>query len=85
MFPFSLELKMDKLSCGGYVYRISANSFHGIYSFLNLTLCTVTFGHSVTVHTGAETIQGRKLFAEIRYLIFFVNLNTVPVLRNNLA
>ena len=24
-------------------YRISANSFHGNYSFLNLTLCTVTF------------------------------------------
>ena len=22
----------------------------------------------VTVHTGAETIQGRKLFAEIRYI-----------------
>ena len=41
-------------------YRISANSFRGKYSFLNLTLCTV--------HTGAETIQGRKLFAEIRYI-----------------
>ena len=40
-------------------YRISANSFRGNYSFLNLTLCTVT---KVTVHTGAETIQGRKLF-----------------------
>ena len=37
-------------------YRISANSFHGNHSFLNLTLCTVTFDHS------AETIQGRKLF-----------------------
>ena len=36
------------------IYRISANSFRGNYSFLNLTLCTV--------HTGAETIQGRKLF-----------------------
>ena len=24
----------------------------------------------VTVHTGAETIQGRKLFAEIRYKSF---------------
>ena len=44
-------------------YRISANSFRGNYSFLNLNLCTVT---KVTVHTGAETIQGRKLFAEIR-------------------
>ena len=27
-------------------YRISANSFCGNYSFLNLTLCTVTFGYS---------------------------------------
>ena len=51
-------------------YRISANSFRGNYSFLNLTLCTVTFGHS-TYRCGnysrEETIQGRKLFAEIRY------------------
>ena len=39
-------------------YRISANSFRGNYSFLNLALCTVTF----TVHKSAETIQGRKLF-----------------------
>ena len=27
-------------------YRISANSFRGNYSFLNLSLCSVTFGHS---------------------------------------
>ena len=46
-------------------YRISANSFRGNYSFLNLSLCIVTFG---TVHTGAETIQGRKLYAEVRYI-----------------
>ena len=38
-------------------YRISANSFRGNYSFLNLTLRT-----KVAVHTGGETIQGRKLF-----------------------
>ena len=52
-------------------YRISANSFRGNYSFLNLTLCSVTFGHS-TYRCGnysrKESIQGRKLFAEIRYL-----------------
>ena len=46
-------------------YRISANSFRGNYSFLNLTLCTVTFDHS-TYRCGnysrEETIQGRKLF-----------------------
>ena len=53
-------------------YRISANSFRGNYSFLNLTLCTVTFGDS-TYRCGnysrKETIQGRKLFAEIRCII----------------
>ena len=27
-------------------YRISVNSFRGNYSFLNLALCTVTFGDS---------------------------------------
>ena len=36
-------------------YHISANSFHGNYSFLNL-------------HKSVETIQGRTLFAEIQYL-----------------
>ena len=54
-----------------YMYRISANSFRGNYSFLNLSLCTVTFDHS-TYRCGnysrEETIQGRKLFAEIRYV-----------------
>jgi hypothetical protein len=59
-------------------YRISANSYRGNYSFLNLTLCTVTF--DVTVHTGAETIQGRKLFAEIRYeqKLHYGNYGFVP-------
>ena len=38
------------------IYRMTANSFRGNFS---LTLCTVTL---VTVHTGVETIQGRKLF-----------------------
>ena len=28
------------------IYRISANSFRGNYSFLSLALCTVTFDHS---------------------------------------
>ena len=51
-------------------YRISSYSFRGNYSFLNLTLCTVTFDHS-TYRCGnysrEETIQGRKLYEEIRY------------------
>ena len=44
-----------------FTYRISANIFRGNYSFLNLTLCNVTFGHS-TYSCGnylrAETIRG---------------------------
>ena len=52
-------------------YRISANSFRGNYSFFTLILCSVTFGHS-TYRCGnysrEETIQRRKLFAEIRQL-----------------
>ena len=29
-----------------FLYHISSDSFRGNYSFLNLALCTVTFGHS---------------------------------------
>ena len=50
-------------------YRISANSFRGNYSFLNLTLFTVTFGnstHRCGNYSREETIQGRKLYEEIR-------------------
>ena len=56
------------------MYRISANSFRGNYSFLNLTLCTVTFDHSTyrcENYSREETIQVRKLFAEIRYVYIF--------------
>ena len=56
-----------------FAYRISSYSFRGNYSFLNLTLCTVTFGNS-TYRCGnysrEETIQGRKLYEEMRYSIF---------------
>ena len=51
-------------------YRISSNSFRGNYSFLNLALCTVIFVQSnyrCGNHSREETIQGRKLFAEIPY------------------
>ena len=50
-------------------YRTSANSFCRNYSFLTLTLC------------GAETIQGRKLFAEIRY----TNCSTIFCFNGTLA
>ena len=57
-----------------FIYRISANSFRGNYSFLNLTLCTVTFVYS-TYRSGNysrdETIQGRKLFMEILFTHVF--------------
>ena len=56
-------------------YRISANSFRGNYSFLNLALFTVTFDlYFINLnscrgnYSREETIQGRKLFAEIRYM-----------------
>ena len=57
-------------------YYIFPNCFRGSYSFLYMALYTVTFDHS-TYRCGnysrEETIQGQKLFAEIRYLlrIFF--------------
>ena len=48
-----------------YAYHISANSFRGNYSFLNLTLCTVTFDHS-TYRCGnysrVEIIRGNTVF-----------------------
>ena len=54
-----------------FTYRISSYSFRGNYSFLNLTLCTVTFGNSTYrcgYYSREETIQGRKLYEEIRYI-----------------
>ena len=46
------------------IYRISANSFRGNYSFLSLTLCTVTFVYS-TYRCGnysrAKTIRGNTV------------------------
>ena len=46
-------------------YRISANSFRGNYSFLNLALCTMTFGDS-TYRCGnysrTEIIRGNTVF-----------------------
>ena len=53
-----------------------ANSFRGNYSFLNLALFTVTFDlYFINLnscrgnYSREETIQGRKLFAEIRYVV----------------
>ena len=50
-------------------YRISSYSFRGNYSFLNLEIQRSHYIRpKVTVHKGAETIQGRKLYEEIRYV-----------------
>ena len=52
-------------------YHISASSFRRNYSFQNLTLCTVTFCHSTYrcgKYSREESIQGRKLYEEIRYV-----------------
>ena len=69
--PFPVSTSPD---CLDLVYRISANSFRGNYSFLNLALFTVTFDlYFINLnscrgnYSREETIQGRKLFAEIRY------------------
>ena len=68
------EIEACIVSCI-FMYRISANSFRGNYSFLNLALFTVTFDlYFINLnscrgnYSKEETIQGRKLFAEIRYL-----------------
>ena len=43
MFCLILSFYSDSASACFLAYRISANSFRGNYSFLNLALCTVTF------------------------------------------
>ena len=62
------------------MYRISANSFRGKYSFLNLALFTVTLDlYFINLnscrgnYSKEETIQGQKLFAEIQYSAFTMN------------
>ena len=63
---YNLQIKLQS------IYRISSYSFRGNYSFLNLTLCTVTFDHSTYRcwnYSREETIQWGKLFTEIRYFL----------------
>ena len=50
-------------------YRISSYSFRGKYSFLDLEIQrSQCIRPKVTVHKGAETIQGRKLFKGGNYM-----------------
>ena len=52
-----------------FIYRISSYSFRGNYSFLNLEIQRSQYIRpKVTVHKGAETIQGRKLFKGGNYM-----------------
>ena len=50
-------------------YPISSYSFRGNYTFLNLEIPRSHYIRpKVTVHKGAETIQGRKLFKGGNYM-----------------
>ena len=50
-------------------YRISSYSFCGNYSLLNSEIQRSQYIRpKVTVHKGAETIQGRKLFKGRNYM-----------------
>ena len=59
--PFSiLPLLSLYLGIRGLKYRISANSFRGSYSFLNLVSCTVKMFKGEN-YSRAETIQGNMV------------------------
>ena len=62
------ELCLETPSRKDNMLCISSYSFRGNYSFLNLEIQRSQYIRpKVTVHKGAETIQGRKLYKEIRY------------------
>ena len=67
-FKYSRDQHRRRLS---QTRNLDHSCFRRNYSFLNLALCTVTFAYSTYRcgnYSGEEIIQGRKLFAEIRYL-----------------
>ena len=52
-----------------FTYRISSYSFLGNYSVLNLeTQRSQYIRPKATVHKGAETIQGRKIYKGGKYM-----------------
>ena len=52
-----------------FIYCISSYSFRGNYSFLKLEIQRSQYIRpNVTVHKGAETFQGRKLFKGGNYM-----------------
>ena len=67
----------------GLIYRISSYSFRGNYSFLDLEIQRSQYIRpKVTVHKGAETIQGRKLYEELWYAIFVILIQVLSKLLN---
>jgi hypothetical protein len=76
-FKFPLTRFCNFAKLWYFEYRISANSFRGNYCFLNLALFTVNFDlYFINLnscrgnYSREETIQGWKVFAEIRYKIY---------------
>ena len=73
--------------CEANSYRISAHTFRGNYSFLNLKIQRSQYIRpKVTLHKCAEIIQGRKLYEEIciyllkgKILIENHNLTRIPI------
>ena len=69
--PYTKHVYLNLMFFNISYYRISANSFRGNYSFLNLTICTVTFSHSTYrfgIYSREETIYGNTV-----YIFFFTN------------
>ena len=67
-FCFAFKIPDDMAASNNY--HIYLNSFRRNYSFLNLEIQRSQYIRpKVTVHKAAETIQGRKLYEEIRYFI----------------
>ena len=63
------QAQLPKICNTHYIYRISSYSFRGNYSFLNLEIQRSQYIRpKVTVHKGAETIQGRKVFKGGNYM-----------------
>ena len=62
---WAIRLKISNV----LIYRISSYSFSKNYSFLNLEILRSQYIRpKVIVHTGAEPIQGRKLFKGGNYM-----------------
>ena len=68
------------------LYPILSYSFRGNYSFLNLEIQRSQYMRSkFTVHKFAETIQGQKLYEEIRYVDCTVRTNRGLIWREKLC